>query len=358
MKEFTTESGRRAGVRIVGAPKKGGEMTTSRMLRTLTLAIFMIVLIGGAAKAAEDSLPSWSDGPVRSAVVDFVGRVTTEGGPDFVAPAERIATFDNDGTLWAEQPIYFQVQFALDRVKALAPKHPEWKENQPFKALLEGDMKGFVSGGAKALAEVMAVSHSGMTTEEFETIVKDWLGTAKHRRFKRPYTEVVYQPMLELLAYLRANGFKTFIVSGGGVEFMRAWVEKVYGIPPEQVVGSTGKQKFEMRGGKPVLVKLPAVDFIDDKEGKPIGIQKFIGRRPIFAFGNSDGDHQMLQWTAAGSGPRFMGLVHHTDAEREWAYDRTSHIGKLDKALDEANAKGWTVVDMKKDWKKIFPFEP
>ncbi len=295
---------------------------------------------------------------MKSAVVDFVGHVTTEGGPDFVAPAERIATFDNDGTLWAEQPIYFQVQFALDRVKALAPKHPEWKEKQPFKALLAGDMKGFVSGGAKALAEVMAVSHSGMTTGEFDRIVKDWLATAKHPRFKRPYTEVVYQPMLELLGYLRANGFKTFIVSGGGVEFMRAWVESVYGIPPEQVVGSTGKQKFEMRDGKPVLLKLPAVDFIDDKEGKPIGIQKFIGRRPIFAFGNSDGDHQMLQWTAAGSGPHFMGLVHHTDAEREWAYDRTSHIGKLDKALDDANAKGWTVVDMKKDWKKVFPFEP
>jgi phosphoglycolate phosphatase-like HAD superfamily hydrolase len=289
--------------------------------------------------------------------MEFVEKVTQGGSSNFVPTSERIAVFDNDGTLWAEQPIYFQVQFALDRVKGLAPKHPEWKEKQPFKALLAGDIKGFVSGGAKALAEVMAVSHSGMTTEDFDGIVKDWLATAKHPRFKRPYTEVVYQPMLELLAYLRANGFKTFIVSGGGVEFMRAWVEKVYGIPPEQVVGSVGKQKFEMRDGKPVLLKLPAVDFIDDKEGKPIGIQKFIGRRPIFAFGNSDGDHQMLQWTAAGSGPRFMGLVHHTDAEREWAYDRTSHIGKLDKALDEANAKGWTVVDMKKDWKKVFPFE-
>ena len=338
--------------------RKGGEMRTSRTLRILILAILAIVLISGAAKATEDPLPSWNDGPVKKAIAEFVGRVTTEGGPDFVAPAERIATFDNDGTLWAEQPMYFQLQFALDRVKALAPKHPEWKEKQPFKALLAGDMKGFVSGGAKSLAEVMAVSHSGMTTEEFDGIVKDWLATAKHPRFKRPYTEVVYQPMLDLLAYLRANGFKTFIVSGGGVEFMRAWVEKVYGIPPEQVVGSTGKQKFEMRDGKPVLVKLPAVDFVDDKEGKPIGIQKFIGRHPIFAFGNSDGDQQMLQWTAAGSGPRFMGLVHHTDAEREWAYDRTSHIGKLDKALDEGNAKGWTVVDMKKDWKKVFPFEP
>jgi phosphoglycolate phosphatase-like HAD superfamily hydrolase len=323
----------------------------------MVVAAVCALLSSAVVWAADDPLPSWNEGSVKQAVVAFVGRVTTEGGPDFIPPAERIATFDNDGTLWAEQPIYFQVQFALDRVKALAPKHPEWKEKQPFKPLLAGDMKGFTAGGAKALVEVLAVSHSGMTTEEFEAIVKNWLATANHPRFKRPYTEIVYQPMLELLDYLRANGFKTFIVSGGGVEFMRVWVEQVYGIPPEQVVGSMGKQKFDMRDGRPVLLKLPAVDFVDDKEGKPIGIQKFIGRRPIFAFGNSDGDHQMLQWTAAGSGPRFMGLVHHTDAEREWAYDRTSHIGRLDKALDEANAKGWTVVDMAKDWKRIFPFE-
>ncbi len=332
-------------------------MKSVRVLSGLLLAIALIATIPGVSKATDDPLPSWNDGSIKNSVVDFVARVTTEGGPDFVSPAERIATFDNDGTLWAEQPIYFQFQFALDRVKALAPKHPEWKKTQPFKALLEGDKKAFVAGGEKALLEVMAVSHSGMTTEEFEGIVKDWLATAQHPRFKRPYNELVYQPMLELLAYLRANGFKTFIVSGGGVEFMRAWVEKVYGIPPEQVVGSMGKQRFELRGSKPVIVKLPAVDFVDDKDGKPLGIQKFIGRRPILAFGNSDGDLQMLQWTAAGSGPRFMGLIHHTDAEREWAYDRTSHIGKLDKALDEANAKGWTVVDMKTDWKLIFPFE-
>jgi phosphoglycolate phosphatase-like HAD superfamily hydrolase len=283
--------------------------------------------------------------------------VTTEGGPEFVPPAERVAVFDNDGTLWAEQPMYFQLAFALDRVKALAPQHPEWIAKEPFASLLKGDVKGALAGGERAMLEILMATHAAMTTEEFEGIVKDWLATAKHPRFKRPYNEVVYQPMLELLAYLRANGFKTFIVSGGGVEFMRAWVEKVYGIPPEQVVGSMGKQKFELRDGKPVLLKLPAVDFVDDKEGKPIGIQKFIGRRPIFAFGNSDGDLQMLQWTAAGSGPRFMGLVHHTDAEREWAYDRKSHIGKLDKALDEANAKRWTVVDMKRDWKRVFPFE-
>jgi phosphoglycolate phosphatase-like HAD superfamily hydrolase len=308
-------------------------------------------------KASDDPLPSWNNGPVKRAVIDFVARVTTEGGPDFVPPAERIAVFDNDGTLWAEQPIYFQLQFALDRVKALAPKHPEWKQKQPFKALLDGDKKAFAAGGEKALLEVIAVSHSGMTTEEFEGIVKDWFAAAQHPRFTRPYNEVVYQPMLELLTYLRANGFKTFIVSGGGVEFMRVWVEKTYGIPPEQIVGSMGKQGFELRDGKPVLVKLPAVDFVNDKDGKPIGIQKFIGRRPILAFGNSDGDQQMLQWTAAGGGARFMGLVHHTDAEREWAYDRTSNIGKLDKALDEANAKGWIVVDMKKDWKRVFSFQ-
>jgi hypothetical protein len=326
-------------------------------LLVLLAAVVLLFAMPGIGEAAEDPLPSWNDGPVKKAVTDFVARVTTEGGPDFVVPAERIATFDNDGTLWAEQPIYFQFQFGLDRVKALAPKHPEWKTKQPFQALLEGDKKAFAAGGEKALLEVMAASHSGMTTEEFEGTVKEWLATAKHPRFNRPYNEIVYQPMLELLAYLRANGFKTFIVSGGGVEFMRAWVEKVYGIPPEQVVGSMGKQKFELRGGKPVIVKLPAVDFVDDKDGKPIGIQKFIGRRPILAFGNSDGDLQMLQWTAAGSGPRFMGLIHHTDAEREWAYDRTSHIGKLDKALDEANAKGWAVVDMKQDWKRVFPFE-
>jgi phosphoglycolate phosphatase-like HAD superfamily hydrolase len=307
------------------------------------------------ALAADEPLPSWQDGAARRAIVDFVTRVTREGGPDFVPVAERIATFDNDGTLWAEQPMYIQMAFALDRVKTLAPQHPEWRDKQPFKAVQEGDLKSLVAGGEKGLIELIMATHAGMTTEEFEQIVKDWLATAKHPHFNRPYTECIYQPMVELLAYLRANGFKTYIVSGGGIEFMRPWTEKVYGIPPEQVVGSTIKTKFERRDGKPVLMRLPEVDFIDDKAGKPVGIHKFIGRRPIFAFGNSDGDHQMLQWTAAGAGPRFMGLVHHTDAEREWAYDRTSHIGKLDKALDEALAKGWTVVSMKDDWKTILP---
>ena len=329
-------------------------------MKTVVLLALLILFVHGIATAApaiDDPLTSWNEGAAKSSIVSFVEKVTKEGSADFIPPAERIAVFDNDGTLWAEQPIYFQVQFALDRVKALAPQHPEWKDKQPFKALLEGDKKAFAAGGEKYLLGVIAVSHSGMTTDEFQAIVKDWLRTARHPRFERPYTECIYQPMVELLTYLRGNGFKTFIVSGGGVEFMRAWVEKVYGISPEQVVGSMGKQKFEMRNGTPVIVKLPAVDFIDDKEGKPLGIQKFIGRRPILAFGNSDGDHQMLQWTAAGSGLRFMGLIHHTDAEREWAYDRTSHIGQLDKALDEANAKRWAVVDMKRDWKRVFSFD-
>src|SRR5262245_16763042 len=319
------------------------------------VSALLLFLMAAGAKAQPDPLPSWNEGPAKKAITEFVARVTTPGGSDFVPVAERIATFDNDGTLWAEQPIYFQLAFAFDRVKALVPQHPEWKDQEPFKSLLAGDLKGALAGGEKALVQLVMVSHAGMTTAEFEQTVKDWFATAKHPRFNRPYTECVYQPMLELLAYLRANGFKTYIVSGGGVEFMRVWTEQVYGIPPEQVVGSTIKTQFELRDGKPVLLRLPELDFIDDKAGKPVGINKFIGRRPLLAFGNSDGDHQMLQWTAAGSGPRFMGLVHHTDAEREWAYDRTSHIGRLDKALDEAQAKGWTVVDMKQDWKAIFP---
>ncbi|MEX5214481.1 MAG: haloacid dehalogenase-like hydrolase [Nitrospiraceae bacterium] len=334
-------------------------MRTSRILPARCLIVIgLLAALPGIALALDDPLPSWHDGPVKKTITDFVARVTVEGGTDFVPPAERIAVFDNDGTLWAEQPMYFQFLFAFDRVKALAPQHPEWKTKEPFASLLKGDLKAALAGGEKSIVQMVTATHSGMSTTEFEQIVKHWLATANHPKFKRPYTDVVYQPMLELLAYLRINGFKPFIVSGGGVEFMRAFAEKVYGIPPEQVVGSVGKQKFELRDGKPVLLKLPAVDFVDDKEGKPIGIQRFIGRRPILAFGNSDGDRQMLQWTAAGAGARFMGLVHHTDAEREWAYDRTSPIGKLDEALDEANQKGWTVVDMKHDWKRVFGFDP
>jgi hypothetical protein len=315
-----------------------------------------VLLLANAAFAA-DPLPSWNDTGPKKAIVTFVEKVTKEGSPDFVPPAERIATFDNDGTLWAEQPMYFQAFFVFDRVKALAPQHPEWKTKEPFASLLKGDMKSALAGGDRALLELVMATHTGMTTEEFEKIVKDWIATAKHPKTNRPYTEMVYQPMLELLAYLRANGFKTFIVSGGGIEFMRPWTEKVYGIPPEQVIGSSIKTKFEMRDGKPVLVRLPEIDFIDDKAGKPVGINSHIGRRPIAAFGNSDGDHQMLQYTAAGGAARFCLLVHHTDGEREWAYDRQSHIGTLDKALDEAKAKGWTVVDMKNDWKRIFAWE-
>jgi haloacid dehalogenase-like hydrolase len=330
-------------------------MNTRRKLLWTLLIVSLGLASVQVASTADDPLPSWQDGGAKRSIMDFITRVTREGGPDFVPSAERIATFDNDGTLWAEQPMYFQFVFALDRVKTLAPQHPEWKDQEPFKSVVAGDLKGVFAGGEPAIVQLMMVSHAGMSTAEFEQIVKDWIATAKHPRFNRPYTECVYQPMVELLAYLRANGFKTYIVSGGGVEFMRPWTEQVYGIPPEQVVGSTIKTKFEMRDGTPVLMRLPEVDFIDDKVGKPVGIHKIIGRRPIFAFGNSDGDHQMLQWTAAGNGPRFMGLVHHTDAEREWAYDRHSPVGQLDKALDEALAKGWAVVSMKDDWKTIFP---
>jgi len=331
---------------------------TQNLLAAALACLLLGALAGPAAQAqAKDSLPSWNDGPAKQSIVAFVEKVTKPGSPDFVPVPERIAVFDNDGTLWAEQPMYFQFFFALDRVKALAPQHPEWKTKEPFASLLKGDVKGALAGGDHALLELVMATHTGMTTVEFEQIVKDWLATAKHPKTKRPYTEMVYQPMLELLAYLRANGFKTFIVSGGGIEFMRVFYEKVYGIPPEQVIGSSGKMKFELRDGKPVLVKLPEIQFVDDKAGKPVGIQMHIGRRPILAFGNSDGDLQMLQWTTAGAGARFGLLVHHTDAEREWAYDRNSSIGRLDKALDEAQAKGWTVVDMKRDWKRVFPFE-
>jgi len=315
----------------------------------------LIVLLTVTVTLAADPLPSWNDGKARQSILEFVAKVTTPGSPDFVPVAERIATFDNDGCLWSEQPMYFQLFFAIDRVKELAPQHPEWKTLEPFASLLKGDVEGALAGGEKALLEIVMETHAGMTTGEFEKIVKDWISTAKHPVSRRPYTEMVYQPMLELLDYLRANDFKTFIVSGGGIEFMRPWTERVYGIPPEQVVGSSIKTKFEMRDGKPVLVRLPELNFNDDKEGKPIGINSHIGRRPVAAFGNSDGDLPMLQWTTAGEGLRFALYVHHTDAEREWAYDRKSHIGKLDKGLDEAKARGWTVVDMKQDWKVIYP---
>src|SRR5882672_3979342 len=309
-----------------------------------------------AQTAVTDPLPSWNDTATKKAIATFVERVTKQGSPDFVPPAERIATFDNDGTLWAEQPIYFQLAFALDRVKVLAPQHPEWRDKEPFASLFKDDLKGALAGGEAAIFEIVTVTHSGMTTVEFDQIVRDWIATAKHPVTERLYTEMVYQPMLELLAYLRANGMKTFIVSGGGIDFMRVFAERVYGIPPEQIVGSSGKLSFELRDGNPVLMKLPDFNFNDDKAGKPVAIQMHIGRHPIAAFGNSDGDLQMLEWAKGGGGVRFALIVHHTDAEREWAYDRNSSIGKLDKALDVAKAMGWTVVDMKNDWKTIFPF--
>jgi hypothetical protein len=323
--------------------------------RLFWLVIAFVVATIAIRVQAADPLASWNDTASKRAIVNFVEKTTRQGSPDFVPPPERIATFDNDGTLWSEQPMYFQLFFALDRVKEMAPQHPEWKNKEPFASLLKGDVEAALAGGDKAILEIVMATHAGMTTTEFEKIVKNWIATARHPRTKRRYTEMIYQPMLELLVYLRANDFKTFIVSGGGIEFMRPWTEAVYGIPPEQVVGSSIKTQFEMRSDGPVLVRLPKINFIDDKEGKPVGINAHIGRRPIAAFGNSDGDLQMLQWTTAGDGARFALLVHHTDADREWAYDRKSHIGKLDKALDEANAKGWTVVDMKKDWKVLFP---
>jgi phosphoglycolate phosphatase-like HAD superfamily hydrolase len=325
--------------------------------RIFALLIALVFTATASMAQAADPLSSWSDGPTKQSIMAFVAKVTTVGSSDFVPAPERIAVFDNDGTLWSEQPMYFQLFFALDRVKALAPQHPEWETAEPFASLLKGDVQAALSGGEKAILDIVMATHAGMTTTEFEQIVTDWVAAARHPKTGKPFTEMVYQPMLELLAYLRENGFKTFIVSGGGIEFMRPWTEAVYGIPPEQVVGSSIKTTFEMREDGPVLVRLPEIDFIDDKAGKPVGIHSHIGRRPIAAFGNSDGDLQMLQWTAAGQGTRLVLLVHHTDAEREWAYDRKSHIGRLDVAIDEARQKGWTVVDMKRDWNVIYPFQ-
>jgi hypothetical protein len=335
--------------------------------RLLFLAVLFVVCVGCRAGALAqsiapaaplpDPLPSWNDGAVKKSITDFVTRVTTQDHADFVPVEQRIATFDNDGTLWCEQPMYFQVAFAIDELRRMAPQHPGWKTKQPFKALLDNDKRAGAAG-EKGLLDIVMATHTGMTVEDFTNTVLDRTATAQHPRFKRLYIDLTYQPTQELLRYLRANGFKTFIVSGGGIEFMRPWTEKVYGIPPEQVVGSSGVVKFEMGAdGKPVLMKLPKIEFVDDGPGKPVGINRFVGRRPIFALGNSDGDQQMLEWTAAASGARFMGLVHHTDAEREYAYDRQSKVGRLDKALDEANAKGWTVVDMKQDWNKVFAFQ-
>ena len=317
----------------------------------------LVLWVAVATSAQKDPLASWNEGTSKKAIIDFVERTTKAGSSDFIPLDERIATFDNDGTLWSEQPMYFQFLFMLDQVKAAAPSHPEWKDNAVFKALAAKDQKALAEIGEKPLLEFLAVANSGMSVADYDSSVRVWLATASHPRFNRPYTDLVYKPMLDLLGYLRANGFKTFIVSGGSIEFMRPWVQQVYGIPPEQVVGTISDVKFEVQNGAPVLIREPKISFVDDGPGKPVGIYRSIGRRPVAAFGNSDGDQQMLEFTAAGPGKRLMLIVHHTDADREYAYDRTSSIGKLDKALDEALAKGWIVVDMKKDWRVIYPFE-
>src|SRR6184192_2879432 len=329
-------------------------MKTRRRQNFVTTALAWLVVFMTTNALAGDPLSSWSDGAAKQSIVEFVAKVTKEGSPDFVPPEERIATFDNDGTLWCEQPMYFQLLFAIDRVKALAPQHPEWKTKEPFASLLKGDMRGALAGGERAMLEIIVATHAGMTTAEFEQIVKDWIATAKHPKFQRPYTECVYQPMVELLAYLRANGFKTFIVSGGGIEFMRPWTEGVYGIPPEQVVGSSGKTKYEMRDGKPVLVKLAEVNFIDDKEGKPVGINQHIGRKPVLSAGNvfSGGDIAMLTYCQSHPGATLQLMVNHDDAAREFAYAEPD-----DASLKAAAANGWMVVNMKNDWKQIFAFE-
>ncbi len=316
----------------------------------------LVIGLAPIAAGADDPLPSWNEGAQKQAILDFVAKATNEGSPDFIALPKRIAVFDNDGTLWAEQPMYVQAFFAVDRIKTLAPQHPEWKTREPFASILRGDTAAALAGGERALLELVMATHAGMTNEEFEQLVTAWITTAKHPKTGRLFTDMVYQPMLELLRYLRANGFKTFIVSGGGIEFMRPWTQRVYGVPPEQVVGSSIKTRFELRDGRPVLVRLPELNFVDDKAGKPVGINQHIGRRPIFAAGNSDGDLEMLQWTAADQGSRFCLVVHHTDADREWAYDRQSPFGRLDKALDAATQRGWTVIDMKRDWRRIYPF--
>jgi phosphoglycolate phosphatase-like HAD superfamily hydrolase len=302
-----------------------------------------------------DPLPSWNEGPARTAIIEFVNAVTTEGGPEFVSGPQRIATFDNDGTLWSEQPAYFQLLFVLDRVRVMVGDHPEWRTIQPFKAAVDGDMKTLAASGEKGIAQLLQVTHAGMSIDEFDAVVRQWIATARHPTAKMPYTQMIYQPMLELMTHLRASGFKTFIVSGGGTEFMRSWVEQVYGIPPEQVVGSRGKLKYEGIDGRPALLKLPEIELIDDGPGKPVGIAQMIGRRPIAAFGNSDGDFQMLEYVTTGPGRRFGAIVHHTDVGREWSYDRGSNVGRLERGLDEAAARGWTLIDMARDWKTIHP---
>ena len=332
-------------------------MTRKNPFRYCATVCLWFALLGMCSAVLANPLPSWSDGATKQAIVAFVEKVTKQGSPEFVPENQRIATFDNDGTLWAEQPVYFQLFYAIDQVKKMAPQHPGWKTEEPFASVLNGDMKKVVASGKPGLMKIIAATHANMTAEEFQSNVGAWLETARHPKTDRPFNKMVYQPMLELLDYLRANGFKTFIVSGGGVDFMRVFAEKTYGIPPNQVIGSSLKAKYSENNGKPAIIKLPEINLVDDKEGKPVGIHQYIGQRPIFAAGNSDGDYQMLEWTTAGKGPHFGIILHHTDAKREWAYDRDSHVGRLNKALDDAGKKGWIVIDMQKDWKVVFPFD-
>ncbi|MGP6420479.1 HAD family hydrolase [Pseudomonas putida] len=322
-----------------------------------SLALLFALALPLLAQASEP-LPSWNDGPAKKHIIEFVQAVTDQSGKDFVKPADRIAVFDNDGTLWSEQPMYFELLFALDEVKRNAPQHPEWQTTQPFKAVLENDHKALAAAGMDGIIKIFGATHTGMTTEAFDDYAKTWLSQARHQKTGKPYTEMIFQPMLEMLDYLRSQDFKTYIVSGGDTGFMRAFAEKVYGIPPEQVIGTTFVTAFQFKDGKASILRTRKLAHNDDGPGKPESIDAVIGKRPILAFGNSDGDLQMLQWTAAGPGKRFMGLVHHTDARREWAYDRKSDIGRLDKALDEANSRGWTVVDMATEWRRIYPFDP
>jgi haloacid dehalogenase-like hydrolase len=352
---------RRDGSVLAGSDRMTRTGRSCLLRLSFVLALFAVVVAPACADrsptVAGDPLRSWNDGTARKALVDFVTRVTTPGNADFVPVADRIAVFDNDGTLWCEQPLYVQAMFIVDRVKALASAHPEWQTTQPFKGVLEGDAKAAATSGEAGLQQLVAATHAGITTDEFEDVVRTWIASARHPKFNKLYTEMIYQPMLEVLAYLREHEFQTYIVSGGGVDFMRPWTERVYGIPPEHVVGSRAKMRYDVRNGVPVLLRLPDIDLVDDKEGKPVGIQQAIGRRPLAAFGNSDGDFQMLEWTSSRKGPHFAMLVHHTDATREFAYDRGSHVGALARGLDEASARGWVVVDMQKDWRQVFPFE-
>lgn len=351
-----TDPDRGKGIHASASARKPA--VSRRAMLKAGLGLASLAAMRAPALAAQDPLPSWHDGGVKQALLRFVSGAKDPSDKGYIPEPDRIAVFDNDGTLWSEQPVYFQFAFALDRLKALAAANPALAGLEPYRSVLSDDPHVLAALGERGVGQIMALSHAGMTTEAFEQAVRDWIATARHPRFDRPYKDLVFQPMLELLTHLRAAGFKTFIVSGGGVDFMRPWMREVYGIPPEQIIGSSGRTSFRLDGDRPVIEKLPEVEFVDDGPGKPLGIHRFIGRRPVFAAGNSDGDLQMLQWTTLAEGPRLGLIVHHTDAQREWAYDRQSPVGKLDKALDEAPRRGWLVADMKRDWRRVYPFQP